>query len=132
MNRTTTTSLARMDWSLLLAVVLIGLVGVYNLQSTSMSTGSNIHIKQFYWLAFGTVMMVVAASIDYRHLDRYSPFLYALAVLLLALVLGIGKEVNGSRSSPRSRAGSIVCRAPTATRFGTSCPWRSCSRCRCS
>jgi rod shape determining protein RodA len=96
-NRTTTTSLARMDWSLLLAVVLIGLVGVFNLQSTSMSTGSNIHLKQFYWLAFGTVMMVVAASIDYRHLDRYSPFLYALAVLLLALVLGVGKEVNGSR-----------------------------------
>lgn len=88
---------ARLDWSLVVLVLLIGAVGVWNLQSTSMSTGSNIHLRQLYWLLLGGGVMVVTAAVDYRHLDRFSPFLYGFAVLMLALVLGIGKEVNGSR-----------------------------------
>ncbi|MSP70763.1 MAG: rod shape-determining protein RodA [Myxococcales bacterium] len=88
---------ARLDWSLIVLVLLLGAVGVLNLQSTSMSSGSNIHMKQFYWLIVGAFAMIATAVVDYRHLDRLSPFLYGGAVVLLALVLGIGKEINGSR-----------------------------------
>jgi cell division protein FtsW len=91
----------------LLLIVMLGLIalGLVMLSSTSAvlassnMTGvySNLR-KQLEWLVLGGVACVFFSLYDYQKLLRYSPWLAALACLLLALCLvpHIGVQVNGS------------------------------------
>lgn len=88
---------ARPNWALVAVVVVLGVIGVYNLQSTSTAAGTGIYLRQTWFLLVGVAVMAGVAAVDYRHLERHAPIFYAGMVLLLALVLVVGKEVNGSR-----------------------------------
>lgn len=90
-------ALGRIDWPLIAMVGLLATIGVVNLQSTSAAADTDIYLKQMYFMLIGCVVMVVVAAIDYRSLQRYTPIFYGAVVILLALVLVVGKEVNGSR-----------------------------------
>ncbi|MFN3198804.1 MAG: rod shape-determining protein RodA [Bradymonadia bacterium] len=90
-------AIGRIDWALLGMVALLASIGVINLQSTSAAANSQIYMKQVYFLLIGTGVMAVVAAINYRSLQRYAPIFYTCVVVLLALVLVVGKEVNGSR-----------------------------------
>ena len=89
--------LGRIDWPLIAMVGGLATIGVINLQSTSAAANSQIYLKQIYFLLIGTGVMAVVAAINYRSLQRYAPVFYGGVVTLLALVLVVGKEVNGSR-----------------------------------
>ena len=56
-------------------------------------------VKQIYYAAAGIILAVVVGNIGYRRLLEYSAPLLAVFTLLLLLTLipGIGREVNGSR-----------------------------------
>ncbi len=90
-------TVGRIDWSVIGLVVLLGAVSVFNLHSTSIATGTTVYLRHLYWLLIGLVVMGAVAAINYRNLQRVAPFFYGVVVLLLALVLAVGKEVNGSR-----------------------------------
>jgi len=96
MNRKST-GVARLDWSLVVMVLALGAIGVVNLHSTSKAAGSETYLSQLYWLLPGTGVMFAVAAVDYRHINRLTPLFYGGVILLLALVLGVGKEINGSR-----------------------------------
>ncbi len=86
------------DWFLIFSVALICLGGILNLYSAvSFSREKELYLTQIYWFAFGTVMAVVVATIDYRTFEKYAYILYAFGIVLLFLVLVFGREVNGSR-----------------------------------
>lgn len=90
-------SLARVDWPLIGLVMLLGAISVINLHSTSLATGSEVYLSQLYWLLLGLGVMTVVALIDYRTVQRLAPVFYVAVVICLALVLGLGRVVNGSR-----------------------------------
>lgn len=86
------------DWFLIVSVALISIGGILNLYSAvSFSQEKELYLTQIYWYAFGTVLAVVVATIDYRTFEKYAYIFYAVGILLLFLVLIFGREINGSR-----------------------------------
>ncbi|HLU47717.1 MAG TPA: putative lipid II flippase FtsW, partial [Planctomycetota bacterium] len=63
--------------------------------------GDSFHFlkRQILWLPIAILVGILFSSIDYRHYRRYYPWILALSVLLLALVLvpAVGRVVNNSR-----------------------------------
>jgi len=83
--------------ALVAALLALGFVMLY---SCSMAErGAQLLLKQLMWGAIGLVPFLVAACLDYRILRKISWPLYAVAVLLLVLVLipHVGIYVKGAR-----------------------------------
>jgi rod shape determining protein RodA len=86
------------DWLLALlatAIVCFGAWQIHNAQPTE-----TFWQKQLIGLAFALVAMLAIAFTDYRRLVEVAPAIYLLGLILLILVLipGIGKVLNGHRS----------------------------------
>nr|MBA2600325.1 putative lipid II flippase FtsW [Actinomycetota bacterium] len=84
------------------ALVVVGLVMILSASSVSSfaTYGSSFWFfkKQLLWVAMGAVGLLVASRFDYRKLAGAGYLAYALAVLLLIVVLvpGVGVSVGGS------------------------------------
>ena len=81
------------------ALLSLGLVmryssGLYHKFGSDVS--SRFLMKQLQWCAVGLVACVTAAALDYRWLKRFAWPLLGVVVILLALVLKFGREINGS------------------------------------
>ncbi|MBM3116515.1 putative lipid II flippase FtsW [Jeongeupia naejangsanensis] len=102
-------SMAAYDQALLWCVILlltIGLVMVYSASIAMAEVDKDTGFRSTYFLVRHSIFLVVGVvaaffsfSISTRTLQQYAPLLFILGVLLLILVLvpGIGREVNGSR-----------------------------------
>jgi cell division protein FtsW len=79
------------------SLLALGLVMLYS--SSMTQVGTEYLLKQLVWCVFGFCLCVAAVSLDYQLLKKYSWPLFALAVLLLLLVLvpHIGRKINGAR-----------------------------------
>jgi rod shape determining protein RodA len=87
------------DWALFLVAAMLAVVGVVNLYSATSvarSAYTEVYIQQVYWLVGGGILATIAASIDYRHYERFGYALYGFGVVLLVLVFILGREVRGS------------------------------------
>ncbi len=86
---------------LIFCVVALLSLGMVMLYSSSMADKQGAHYlpMQLIWCSTGLVACGLAASVDYRVLKKLVWPTYALAVILLALVLvpHIGHRVNGAR-----------------------------------
>ena len=86
-----------------LALSVIGIAMIYSskylvLLQSGAPTGT-FAVRQLVSLGIGLVAMTVVAAVDYRYLRAYSPVLYLLAIVGLALVLTpLGVEVNGAQA----------------------------------
>ena len=84
------------------ALVVVGLVMILSASSVSSfaTYGSSFWFfkKQLLWVALGAVGFLVASRFDYRKLTGVGYLAYAVAVLLLIVVLvpGVGVSVGGS------------------------------------
>jgi cell division protein FtsW len=82
------------------ALLALGMVMLY---SSSMSqVGAHYLMMQLLWCAFGLGLCVLAVAFDYRWLKRITWPFYAIAVVLLVLVLAplphdITRRINGAR-----------------------------------
>ena len=90
-------------WLFFAAIALSGL-GLVTVYSAAAWLGHAFHgsweyylLRHSVFLAAGTALMFVAASIDYRILRRFAPQLMLVALTALVLVLVIGQEINGAR-----------------------------------
>ncbi|MFY9607993.1 MAG: FtsW/RodA/SpoVE family cell cycle protein [Blastocatellia bacterium] len=89
-------SLRDVDWLLLLAPVALTLFGCIGIASTAPGTELK---KQIVALVIGVVTAMAVMLTDYRKIIlNVAPFFYAIANVLLVLVLFFGKEVNGNRN----------------------------------
>jgi rod shape determining protein RodA len=89
-------SLRDVDWLLLLATVALTLFGCIGIASTAPGTELK---KQIIALVIGVVAATAVMLTDYRKIIlNVAPFFYAVANVLLVLVLFFGKEVNGNRN----------------------------------
>src|SRR5262245_4075767 len=89
-----------------LMVVSLGLVMVYSssiaMAEAARHTGhqsSYFLVRHTMFLAVGTALAAAAFQVPMRIWQEYAPYLFVMgmALLLLVLVPGIGREVNGSR-----------------------------------
>lgn len=65
--------------------------------AVSGTANEGLHIRNLVHYAAGFALFFAAAMLDYRRLLRAAPYLYAAGVLMLALVLRFGTEINGSK-----------------------------------
>lgn len=90
------------NWGLIAFTTLLFLVGLANLYSASgirLDEGVSVqsyYQKQLLWGALGVGLMVLAMSVDYRHLKSFDKIFYFSSIILLLLVLGMGKEAKGA------------------------------------
>lgn len=90
------------DWSVIwtmMAILCVGLLSIYSAVYPQIQARptNNLFLKQIIWLAVGLSVMCGSLFINYQRLRALSPWLYGLIVFLLAAVLVVGKEVNGSK-----------------------------------
>ncbi|MDR3569310.1 MAG: rod shape-determining protein RodA [Syntrophobacteraceae bacterium] len=90
------------DWSVIwtmMAILCIGLLSIYSAVYPQIQARptNNLFVKQIIWLVVGFAVMCGSLFINYQRLRALSPWLYGIIVFLLAAVLLVGKEVNGSK-----------------------------------
>jgi rod shape determining protein RodA len=89
------------DWTLLVAVLVLTGVGLFMIYSTTYDTiggrVSPLFFKQLTAVGLGLVALLVCLSIDYRTWAEYAPVLYGIAVLVLLYVLVFGAVGGGAR-----------------------------------
>jgi rod shape determining protein RodA len=129
------------SWDWLLILVAAGLTGLGALLVWAATApelraaGQDPHTylkKQIVWGALGLILMFVVASIDYRKYRKWTPLIYAAALLLLLAVLSpAGQSVNGAKAwialpggfqiepSEFAKLGVILSTAYMLTRRGT-------------
>ena len=107
-------SVQHFDWMLITLTVLLVVIGFINLLSSTHALGelSNEARRQLISLGLGSIVMIVAAAIDYRHFERFALPVYGASLLLLGLTLVIAPMTRGSQSwileSTRAAAPSVV------------------------
>lgn len=89
------------DWTLLLIVLGIILIGLLNLYSTGYNQAyprqDYVYVRQLQWIAVGLLFMAVAFSIDYRVISRYAYLIYGISIVLLLVVFFYGYATRGSQ-----------------------------------
>jgi rod shape determining protein RodA len=94
-----------LDPVLLLAVFALAVVGLFMVYSATHQSLSAVGLdpgtflkKQVTFVALGSVMVLLAASFDYRFLKVYAGLIYAASLVLLVLVrTPLGTSVKGSQ-----------------------------------
>ncbi len=95
--------LEHFDWVLLSLTLVLGGIGILTLYSAATANADIVgvkglvHLKQSYWLAIGTGIMILLALFSYRWLNRLALPIYWFSIGLLVAVLFVGKEVSGSQ-----------------------------------
>ena len=94
-------ALRNLDWTLILtvaALISVGLVAVYSATHIPAHPGRTaLFGKQLGWLAVGLGVLFFTTVIPLRLWEEYSPFLFAVAILLLVAVPFVGVERMGAR-----------------------------------
>ena len=95
----------RMDYILFITVLILLSLGVIMVLSASApsalsktSKSYTYFVRQFAFAVIGIEIMLFISKIDYRFYKKYYWLVYAVSVLVLLLVLipGLGREVNGA------------------------------------
>ena len=90
-----------LDWSLLVAVLLLCVFGLVMIYSTTYDPIRGSVGREFYTqlsaVGIGLVAMTVMLLIDYRTLSEYAPVFYGGVAVLLLYVLFFGVVAGGSR-----------------------------------
>src|SRR5438309_11082818 len=95
-------ALKRMNWSLVVAMVLLAAGSIAFIYSASYGGPGqpmpSLFKWQAIWFGVGLSVFLVSALVDYRSICQWAAVWYALAVGRLGLVLVIGRPVHGARS----------------------------------
>ena len=94
----------KMDYILVILVVLLMALGLVLLYSTSEYNGrvrfhdsAYYFKKQLFATALGVAAMYLISRMDYHFLIGLAPIVYLVSIVLSTLVLFIGDEINGSK-----------------------------------
>jgi rod shape determining protein RodA len=87
------------DWrffGLIAAILSLGVLSIYSV-TQGQPVGVPLYVKQLAWIAIGCVAFVAMLVVDYHKISRLSYILYALVLVLLAVVLVAGKTSRGAQ-----------------------------------
>ncbi len=89
------------DWTPLVLVIAINLIGILNNYSSCFNNitleKSPLYIKQIQWFTIGLFALTAAFFTDYRFLVRHAYILYGISILLLIIVMTKGYATRGSQ-----------------------------------
>jgi rod shape determining protein RodA len=95
-------SLQNFDWVLAGLIVTLACLGLINLASAAAAGVeggmSDIVRRQMMAMGGGAAVMIVAAFIDYRHVERFAPAIFAAILALVALTLIVGVVTRGAQA----------------------------------
>ena len=76
------------DWSLLLVVIVLCIVGIGMVYSSTFNTIdlADYGMRQFQFMMVGLVALFIAAIFDYRHLEIFAPPAFIVFVVSLVAV----------------------------------------------
>ena len=82
--------IGEVPWALVGIVIIVALLGVYNLHSAAHSKDPDLFLKQLTWLGIGLGLAAAFAIPDYRTTESvaYVAFIAVLALLVAVLVQG--------------------------------------------
>ncbi|MBK8574380.1 MAG: FtsW/RodA/SpoVE family cell cycle protein [Elusimicrobia bacterium] len=92
--------LARLDWSLLVAVMALAVMGMLFIFSATLQSGhaGSFMARQGLGFAVRGVAMIFLALLPYQVFQTYAKGVYGISTLLLILTLLVGTRLRGSRS----------------------------------
>lgn len=90
--------LAGVRWGMLAAALLLCAVGLVTVHSASAELATDYLPRQAIWVGVGLLVFLLAFSIDYQMLTKFSVGFYVFSLILLAMVLLLGQEAGGARS----------------------------------
>lgn len=92
--------LRRMDWSLIIALIVLMVLGISFIYSAGYrgedQPVSSFYKRQLLWCAAGITVFLALVTVDYHRLTENAWWLYGLCVVLLGLVLVYGQKVYGA------------------------------------
>ncbi len=89
---------ANVPWTLLIATILLGLVGLYNLASASRPSGNSVWMSQALYLGVGVAVVLVIAWLDHRVIQQLVIPVYALNIVALIALRFFGHRAKGAES----------------------------------
>ena len=89
--------LKNIEWSILICVFILMIIGNIALYSATQSTEHDELIKQLVWLAISIPIVIAIVAIDYELITKVAPIGYGIMLVLLVVVL-FTKPINGATS----------------------------------
>ena len=89
--------LKNVEWSVLVCVIILIVIGCVALYSATQSTEHDELIKQLIWLGISIPIVVMVVCIDYELIIKAAPVAYAIMLVLLVAVL-FTEPINGATS----------------------------------
>lgn len=89
--------LKNMEWSVLVVSVLLVIIGLFALFSATQSTDYEEFRKQVQWIFISIPFLILATTIDYNVIIRFSSFAYIIIIVLLIGVL-FTEPISGASS----------------------------------
>ncbi len=89
----------KLDWALLLAVLILLILSISVLYSLSLNTEDTSFVvfkKQIVFALSGLVLFFLAAKINYQFWFTYSKLIFIFFVLILAILIIVGTAVRGT------------------------------------
>ena len=91
----------KFDFPLLLALITLSIFGVVMIYSATLNP-SGLDVtgavpKQLAYLGVGLLLLFLFASVDYHYYAEFSLLFYAMTIISLVMVLGIGTRIAGAR-----------------------------------
>lgn len=93
--------LKKLDWILVVSVVLLGVMGLMSIYSTSFAKDKTFFYKQLGFVLAGFFLMLVFAFFDYRFFRNHPQLLIALYIISILLLVGVfifGEPIRGASS----------------------------------
>jgi rod shape determining protein RodA len=90
-------ALLYIDWTIVLSIFIIMIIGFINSYSASHSMGYAFYAKQLTWYAIGLFIMIFFLFFDYKLLIHLTNYMQIGVIILLVLILLIGKTSGGSQ-----------------------------------
>lgn len=85
------------DWLTLSVIASLILIGFASVFSATHLHQAAIYQKDVWWVAIGTVMMILAVVINYSFIERAAYFIYGATIILLISVYFIGSSFSGAQ-----------------------------------
>lgn len=90
-------SFERMFLALIVAILSIGVLSIYSVTYPQQGGRVPLYAKQLIWILMGGAAFVAMLVFDYHKISRLSYLLYAIALILLVVVLVAGKTSRGAQ-----------------------------------
>lgn len=89
--------LKNIDWTLVIIPIILTIIGIISIYSASMQVEHIEFYKQFQWVSIAIPFLIIAISVDYLDISKFSIAGYIISILLLVGVLFM-PALNGARS----------------------------------